>query len=374
MFCHRSLLVCAVTLLLVWAPDATAQFGGMGGGMGGGGMGGGGIVTNKPWKIAKPDSEVADAVFEALDLTTELGQIDTKLSDLGHLLTEKLDGLPVFVDQRGIKIAELSPNAEIEANIKSLPLRSALRELLEPHALHAIVENEGLLITADFVALTRRGIATDRWIGMDREFVHRIEKVLDAPFAADFVEVPLEQVRQSISQAVGLPLTIDRRALEEIGLSSDQPVTLVLKDVPLRAVLNLMLKELDLTYMTRDSVVTITTIEASEQQLQNRIYWLEGLGTPKGDFDSLMSAVQTTIVPDTWEALGGPSTMSPVTSGDGNRPALLISTVYPIHDQIEKLFAALRETHVGVDPVGLPPEKKPGKVTPPEVANVGGAF
>ncbi|WP_417748266.1 DUF1598 domain-containing protein [Rosistilla oblonga] len=33
------------------------------------------------------------------------------------------------------------------------------------------------------------------------------------------------------------------------------------------------------------------------------------------DFDSLMELIQTTVAPDTWEALGGPSTMSPYPAG-----------------------------------------------------------
>lgn len=33
------------------------------------------------------------------------------------------------------------------------------------------------------------------------------------------------------------------------------------------------------------------------------------------DFDSLMQLIQTTVVPDTWEALGGPSTMAPYAQG-----------------------------------------------------------
>jgi len=44
-----------------------------------------------------------------------------------------------------------------------------------------------------------------------------------------------------------------------------------------------------------------------------------GSGGPGGgslaDFTSLMDLIQTTVVPDTWEALGGPSTMSPYVAG-----------------------------------------------------------
>ncbi|WP_419190060.1 DUF1598 domain-containing protein [Stieleria marina] len=38
-------------------------------------------------------------------------------------------------------------------------------------------------------------------------------------------------------------------------------------------------------------------------------------GSSMADFDSLMQLVETTVVPDTWEALGGPSTMAPYPQG-----------------------------------------------------------
>ena len=38
-------------------------------------------------------------------------------------------------------------------------------------------------------------------------------------------------------------------------------------------------------------------------------------GSSFADFDSLMELIQTTVVPDTWEALGGPSTMAPYPQG-----------------------------------------------------------
>ena len=38
-------------------------------------------------------------------------------------------------------------------------------------------------------------------------------------------------------------------------------------------------------------------------------------GSSFADFDSLIELIQTTVVPDTWEALGGPSTMSEYPQG-----------------------------------------------------------
>lgn len=58
------------------------------------------------------------------------------------------------------------------------------------------------------------------------------------------------------------------------------------------------------------------------QGSSNRNSAIDGAGGAVGagggsfaDFQSLMDLIQTTIVPDTWEALGGPSTMSPYPQG-----------------------------------------------------------
>ena len=52
----------------------------------------------------------------------------------------------------------------------------------------------------------------------------------------------------------------------------------------------------------------------------------------------LMDLIQTTIVPDTWEALGGPSSMSPYPQN----LSLVISTTSDVHDQIADLLESLR--------------------------------
>jgi len=56
------------------------------------------------------------------------------------------------------------------------------------------------------------------------------------------------------------------------------------------------------------------------------------------DFQSLIDLIQTTVVPDTWEALGGPSTMAPYPQN----LSLVISTTSDVHDQISDLLDSLR--------------------------------
>ena len=55
-------------------------------------------------------------------------------------------------------------------------------------------------------------------------------------------------------------------ALEEIGVGTDEPVTINLHNVSLRSALRLMLKKLQLTYIIQDEVLMITTPEEAEKQ------------------------------------------------------------------------------------------------------------
>ncbi|MGC6447205.1 MAG: hypothetical protein ACON5J_12325 [Rubripirellula sp.] len=63
-----------------------------------------------------------------------------------------------------------------------------------------------------------------------------------------------------------------------------------------------------------------------------------GGGGSFADFQSLIDLIQTTVVPDTWEALGGPSTMAPYPQN----LSLVISTTSDVHDQITDLLESLR--------------------------------
>jgi hypothetical protein len=305
--------------------------------------------------IAEPDSQVAQAIEEAMDREVTLGKIKVPAGRLGKELRERLGGLPVFVDSRGLQIAEVAADKRIKTNVPTLPLRASLRHLLEPHALRAVVENEGLVITADFTALTRRGIACDQWVGLEPDFVIETETALDAIFSENFVAMPLEDAAHQIQAITGLQIAIDQRALEEIGLSIDQPVSVSVSGVPLRSFLNMLLRQLDLTYMTKDNVLTFTTIEAAEASLQTRIYWLEGTGRASGDYQPIINAIQSTIVPDTWEALGGPSTIVPLGPAQGSRPAIIVSSIYQVHHEIEMLLKTMRRGHVGPDPIATFP-------------------
>lgn len=159
----------------------------------------------------------------------------------------------------------------------------------------------------------------------------------------------LANAMTTLGEQHGIRIVIDAKALEENGLTADSPVTVNLADTKLRTVLEAALSDLDLTLTIQREVLKVTTRDAAETRLLTRIYSLAGTGFPQNNFTQAMDLIQTMIVPDTWEALGGPSTMFPMENGDGGY--LVVATTYEVHHEIEELLSKLRKSSFSDDPI-----------------------
>jgi len=139
----------------------------------------------------------------------------------------------------------------------------------------------------------------------------RILAALGQPMEFIFVNEPLDQVvRELRQQHPTCRLMIDVRALEDMGLSTDQRVTYTDRaSATLGQALLLVLEDLDLTLSLRNGWLRITTNEAAEEKLPTRVYdvtaWFSANEAPF----NLRETIVLSIDPDTWEELGGPSSM-----------------------------------------------------------------
>ena len=109
------------------------------------------------------------------------------------------------------------------------------------------------------------------------------EKIFEAlrqPTSLEFIETPLRDVVDYLKDLHGIEIQINYRALEEIGVSADTPLTRNLKGISLRSALRLMLRELDLTYSVQDEVLLITTPEEVESALTAKVYPVADLVLP----------------------------------------------------------------------------------------------
>jgi hypothetical protein len=100
----------------------------------------------------------------------------------------------------------------------------------------------------------------------------RILEELKKPTQFSYINTPLEDALNAIESRHGFEILLDRKALEEEGIGTDTPVNLELEGVTLRSALQLMLRDLDLTYGVGDEVLLITTPEAASRHKVVAIY------------------------------------------------------------------------------------------------------
>jgi hypothetical protein len=198
--------------------------------------------------------------------------------------------------------------------------------------------------------------------------IEALENSLNAIVKVDFVEEPLKDVIQRISDIVDVPIVLSLKKLEEASVSPDTPITKALKGITLRSVLRTILKDLELTYAIRDEMIHITTPEDAESQLISRIYhcrdlidWAAGRGLLKDgaqpkqpDLTSLddkralvlMEFLTSTVKPDSWDDVGGPGAIYNFYG------LFIVFQTAEVHEQIEDSLQMLRDAATVDQPRG----------------------
>jgi hypothetical protein len=176
----------------------------------------------------------------------------------------------------------------------------------------------------------------------------RIHEVLLEKCDLDFKQIPLVDALSQLAERRQVQVYIDYKALAAAGIAADTSVTLSVKGLTWRTALKVLFDELDLTYLIRDEVLLITTKTEAENLLTIKVYPVFDLvvrpsdapiNRPGLDFESLIDGITTTIGPTTWDEVGGPGAIQPVT----NSAALVITQTTGIHEEIAGYLRALRE-------------------------------
>ena len=192
----------------------------------------------------------------------------------------------------------------------------------------------------------------------------RIQRALAERGSLEVVEKPLREVVQELSRQFQVQIVVSQKKLEEASVSPDTPITKKLHSLPLESILRRVLADLELGFVVRDNVLLISTPEDIESQLDTRVYPVLDLVTqlgrgsqgassnPERDYASLIDTITCTIAPDTWDALGGPGS---ITAFD-NAGVLVVSQTHEIQDQIGQLLQTLRraKSYQGIPSLPLP--------------------
>lgn len=164
----------------------------------------------------------------------------------------------------------------------------------------------------------------------------KIRKALLEPTSIEFIETPLIDFLQ---EQHGIQIEVATTALDASGLGSDTPVTRDLKGITLRAALNIMLKDLELTYVIQDEILQITTYEDAEQNAVTRIYDVDDLLADDQSVDDLIDAVTVGCLGEVYVHSHGVSS-----SVVAFRGRLIVTAPYYHQEKVARMLALLRAT------------------------------
>lgn len=140
---------------------------------------------------------------------------------------------------------------------------------------HRIKTSFFIAVATVIVSVSSMARAQQRWAVVrteQSEAANKIVATLDGDTTLEFIETPLSDVVDYLCDLHDINILLDTKALEEVGIGSDTPITRNLKGISLRSALRLMLRDLELTYLVADEVLQITTPEQASELTQLSVY------------------------------------------------------------------------------------------------------
>jgi hypothetical protein len=189
------------------------------------------------------------------------------------------------------------------------------------------------------------GVGFCQCVGRDESSAaKRIEDALDSPLhqtGLDYSDQPLQDVVTQLSDEYGIPIQLDRQALEEAGIGTDAPVNVNLHNITLRSALKLALRHTNLTWVIGDEVLMITTQAEAEKHLDTCVYNIQGLiddSDPKA-VKALIDVICSCVASDSWAVNGGgQAEIRPLPSG-----LLVVSHTPAVQEQVSALLSKIRK-------------------------------
>lgn len=188
--------------------------------------------------------------------------------------------------------------------------------------------------------------------GASRPFLPPERALQQTVAEADFDQIEFAQVVEYLRNAYRVNLSVDWAALSGVGIKRTAPVTLHLRNVRLEKVLTLLLERAGsgaglLGFEMEQDVVTISVQEALDRKMVVQTYDVrdliaQGLARSRSRLSSekvtqeLVSTIQETVAPESWQATGGMGGIRPVGS------TLVVNQSRRVHRQMADLLRSLR--------------------------------
>jgi hypothetical protein len=172
----------------------------------------------------------------------------------------------------------------------------------------------------------------------------RIYAELNKPTVLEFIETPLTDVIAYLKDYHKIEIQLDQKLLDDAGISSDVPITRDLRGISLRSALDILLRELDLTWIVDSEVLLITTKDEAKKRLETRTYDVQVLMSDEQGSQQLAEVIRQLLFTPSSDAQSG--------DGLGSSPAtvvtpfrnLLIIRANPFgHREVERLLVEMAQ-------------------------------
>ncbi|MBI1914813.1 MAG: STN domain-containing protein [Planctomycetes bacterium] len=187
-----------------------------------------------------------------------------------------------------------------------------------------------------------------------------LEERLAMPISLNCKDASLVSLIDDLRAWRRINIVFDRKALEDEGISQDTKINIRVENVALKSALNLVLRQVGLTWKIQDEVVLITTPRVARAPLVRKIYSISDLvradrssrkcknpatrEAEEAAADEVIALIEDTIAPPSWVSVGGDCAIEYFSLGR----ALVVTQTPEVHEQIADMLAALHR-HLKTD-------------------------
>jgi len=107
-----------------------------------------------------------------------------------------------------------------------------------------------------------------------------IERKLEMPNSFYWKDAKLDDIIQDLKTLTGINVMANLRALKDANISLDMPMSLNLENVKTKSALNVLLEQAKLTWVIKDQVLQITTLEDAKGKTKSMIHAVADLIVP----------------------------------------------------------------------------------------------
>jgi hypothetical protein len=165
----------------------------------------------------------------------------------------------------------------------------------------------------------------------------RLRQKLQENVSANFEDTPLEAAVQRLAEEASIDVRLDVSALRDARIREREPVTLKLVDRRLETILQAIVLDLDLTWVIRDGVLWITSVDEADNFLKTAIYDVRDLCRDVDESKALISAITSQAEPSSWADVGGDGSIQYAKPG-----ILVIGHREQVHQRVLRLLETYR--------------------------------